>query len=75
MNFSNIARFALHPFYFIFLGGGRGGHVPFSCPPSPPIGIGDRGRVGTCPPKIREKYFSANYYVNVRTTSKVNGKC
>jgi len=27
------------------------------------IGVGDGGREGTCPPKIREKYFSGNYYV------------
>jgi len=32
---------------------------------SPFIGVGDggRGRVCTCPPKIREKYFSGTYYV------------
>jgi len=28
------------------------------------IGVGERGAAGgTCPPKIREKYFSCNYYV------------
>ena len=27
------------------------------------IGVGDGRQRGTCPPKIREKYFSGNYYV------------
>jgi len=28
-----------------------------------PIGVGDGGKGGTCPPKTRGKYFSGNYYV------------
>ena len=27
------------------------------------LGVGDGGQGGTCPPQIREKYFSGNYYV------------
>ena len=33
------------------------------------IGVGDGGTKGHVPPKIREKYFSGNYYVKFRPFS------
>jgi len=36
------------------------------------IGVGDGGQRGHVPPKIREKYFSGNYYVKFRHFSGKN---
>jgi len=36
---------------------------PFDNISLPSMGVGDDGKGGTCPLKIREKYFSGNYYV------------